>query len=263
MERKKVALVLSGGSSLGFAHIGVLKVLERNKIPIDIVVGTSMGALIGAAYCVGIKVDEMYKFATKFKTLDFFDVNFNKTGLFSGKGVMRAINKILPDDNIESLQKTFACVSCDLLTEKEVVFKTGNVRDAVRASLSIPGIFVPWYTEDKVLVDGGVLNNLPEDVAVEMGADVIISVDVLSKYRLKTKPKTMFDTLIFSMNAQIKEVQRLKSYHSDILIQPDTSGLSQMRYGQKTVDKAIDVGMKETKKHIEEIKKTIGIFNKK
>lgn len=257
MERKKVAIVLSGGAALGFAHIGVLKVLKQNKIPIDIVVGTSMGALIGAVYSAGIDLEEMHKFATKFRALDFFDVNFNKSGIFSGKGVMRAINKILPDEKIEHLNKEYACVACDLLTEKEVVFKSGNLRDAVRASLSIPGIFVPFYLEDKVLVDGGVLNNLPEDVAMEMGADIIISVDVLSRYKLKSKPKNVIESIMYSMNAQNKEVQKLKSCHSDILIKPDTSTLSQMKYGKSSVNKAISIGVKEAKKYIEDIKKLI------
>ena len=257
MERKKVALVLSGGAALGFAHIGVIKVLEANRIPIDMVVGTSMGALVGAAYCSGLSTEDMQKFASKFKTLDFFDVNFNRSGIFSGKGVMRVLNRFLPDEKIENLEKTFACVACDLITEKEVVFKTGSLRDAVRASLSIPGIFVPLYLEDKVLVDGGVLNNLPEDVAMAMNADVIISVDVLSKYHLKSKPKNVIETVLYSMNAQTKEVQKLKSTHSDILIKPNTSELSQMRFGEESVEKAIRVGIEETEKYITQIKRLI------
>lgn len=257
MERKKVALVLGGGAALGFAHIGVLKVLENNHIPVDMVIGTSMGALVGAAYCSGVSIADMNKYASKFKTLNFFDVNFNRSGLFSGKGVMKVINKFLPDENIESLNKTFACVACDLVTEKEYVFKTGNIRDAVRASLSIPGIFVPMCIEDKILVDGGILNNLPEDVAMEMGADVIISVDVLSKYHLRSKPKNVFETLMYSINAQTKEVQKLKSFNSDILLQPDTSHLSQMRFGEQIVKKAISVGITEARKHILQIKELL------
>lgn len=254
MDRKKVALVLGGGAALGFAHIGVLKVLENNRIPIDIVVGTSMGALVGAAYCSGVSIEEMQKYASKFKTLNFFDVNFNRSGIFSGKGVMKVVNKFLPDENIESLNKTFACVSCDLVTEKQYVFKTGNIRDAVRASLSIPGIFVPMYIDDKILVDGGILNNLPEDIAMEIGADIIISVDVLSKYHLRNKPKNVFETLLYSINAQTKEVQKLKSCNSDLLMQPNTSHLSQMRFGEATVKKAIAVGMTEARKFIPQIK---------
>ena len=257
MERKTVALVLSGGAALGFCHIGVIKALEKHKIPIDIIVGTSMGALVGAAYSVGLSTSEMQKFASKFKAIDFFDVNFNKSGIFSGKGVMRVLNKFLPDENIENLKKNFACVACDLISEKEVVFKVGSLRDAIRASLSIPGIFVPLYLEDKVLVDGGVLNNLPEDVAMEMGADVIISVDVLSKYHLKSKPKNVIDTLMYAMNTQTKEVQKLKSTYSDIVLKPDTSGLSQMKFGQKSVEKAIRLGVSVTEKNITQIKSLI------
>jgi len=257
MERKKVALVLGGGAALGFAHIGVIKALESYNIPIDIIVGTSMGALVGAAYAAGVSTDEMKKYASKFKTLNFIDVNFNRSGLFSGKGVMKVINKVLPDENIENLPKTFACVACDLITEKEVVFKIGNVREAVRASLSIPGVFVPQYKEDKILVDGGIINNLPDDVALEMGADIIISVDVMKKYHLKSKPKNVFETLLFSINAQTKEVQKLKSCNSDILMQPDTSHLSQVKFGEAVVKKAITIGMSEVKKHIADIEKLL------
>ena len=95
------------------------------------------------------------------------------SGIFSGKGVMRSINKFLPDKNIEDFKRTFACVSCELYSQQEVVFTSGNVREAVRASLSIPGIFVPVEKDDKLYVDGGMINNLPEDVAVKLGADII------------------------------------------------------------------------------------------
>lgn len=257
MERKKVALVLSGGSALGFAHIGVIKVLEKNNIPIDMIVGTSMGALVGAAYCAGYSTEEMQEFGCKFKTLDFFDFNFNKSGLFSGKGVMKTINKFLPDEKIEFLKKQFACVAVDLLTEKEVIFKSGSVRDAVRASLSIPGIFVPLTIEEKVLVDGGILNNLPEDVAMEMGADIIISVDVLSKNYLKKKPTNAIEVLLSSVNVLTKEVQKIKACYSDILIQPDTSTLGQMRFGKAPTLKAIRIGVIEAEKYIDQIKKLI------
>ena len=158
---KKVALVLSGGGALGCAHIGVIKVFEKYGIPIDIIVGTSMGGLVGASYSVGLTTKEMTDFACKFRTIDFLDVNFDASGLFSGKGVMRVINRFLPDVTIESLSKNFACVASDLYSEKELVFKTGSIRDAVRATISIPGMFVPFKYEDKLLVDGGILNNLP------------------------------------------------------------------------------------------------------
>lgn len=253
MERKKVALVLSGGSALGFAHIGVIKILEKYNVPIDIIVGTSMGGLVGASYASGLSVKEMTDFACKFKKIHFIDVNFNASGIFSGKGVMKNINKFLPDKKIEELNISFGCVACDLLTEKEVVFTTGSVRDAVRSTLSIPGFFVPYSIEDKLLVDGGVVNNLPDDLAVKMGADVIIAVDVLSKCKLKEAPKNAFDSLIASINVLTKEVQNYKSIHSDVLLQPDISSLTQMSFGKKNTLKAISIGEKECENHIKEI----------
>ena len=213
MARKKVALVLRGGSALGFAHIGVIKVLEKYGVPIDIIVGTSMGGLVGASYVSGLTVEEMIEYAIKFKNIHFVDFNFSGEGLFAGRGVMRAINKFLPDEKIECLPRTFACVACDIMEEKEIVFKTGKLRDAVRATLSIPGFFAPHKADNRHLVDGGIINNLPEDVAMEMGADIIISVDVLEKFKLSKNPKNIIDTLMYSLAVSTKVIQDYKSHY--------------------------------------------------
>lgn len=257
MGRKKVALVLSGGSALGFAHIGVIKVLEKYKVPIDIIVGTSMGGLVGASYATGLSVEDMTKFACKFKRINFFDINFNSSGIFSGKGVMKTINKFLPDENIEKLPIKFACVACDLLSEKEVVFKKGSIRDAVRSTLSIPGFFVPFKKDDMLLVDGGIVNNLPDNIARQMGADVVISVDVLKTCKLKKSPKNVFETLISSINILTKVAQNERDSNSDFLLEPNLSDLTQMGFGKKNALKAIKIGEKETEKHIKEILKAI------
>ena len=123
--------------------------------------------------------------------------------------------------------------------------------------MSIPGIFVPVSIDDMLLVDGGIINNLPEDVAMEMGADVIISVDVMSNYHMKNKPKNIVDSIFASMNIQTKEVQRLKSCYSDIILTPDTSELSQMRFGKDTVTNAINAGIEAANKYIKDIKKLL------
>ncbi len=259
-DRKKVALVLSGGGALGCSHIGVIKVLEKYGVPIDIVVGTSMGSLVGASYCAGLTVKEMADFACKFKTIDLFDLNFDSSGLFSGKGVMKVINKFLPDVNIEYLDRAFACVATDLYTEKEVVFKIGSLREAVRASISIPGIFVPLKKDDMLLVDGGLLNNMPEDVAVEMGADIIISVDVLEKFKLNKKPKNIIDTLMYSLAVSTKAIQDYKSHHANITLKPDMKDLSQLSFSKEKATIAIKRGEKEAEAHIQEI---IALINEK
>lgn len=253
MKTKKVALVLSGGSALGFAHIGVISVLEKYGVDIDMIVGTSMGGLVGAAYATGLTVEEMTKFACKFKRIHFFDVNFNASGLFSGKGVMKNINKFLPDKKIENCKTKFACVSCDLISEKEVVFNRGSIRDAVRSTLSIPGFFVPFKQGNKLLIDGGCVNNMPDDVALKMGADVIISVDVINYCKVDKKPKNAIDTLVGAINILTKTVQNLKSTNSNIIIRPNLSGFTQMNFGKSSALKIIEIGKKETEKHINEI----------
>ncbi|MGN0960915.1 MAG: patatin-like phospholipase family protein, partial [Christensenellales bacterium] len=177
--------------------------------------------------------------------------------LFSGKGVMKIINQFIPDVKIESLDKTFACVASDLIAEKEVVLKTGSLRDAVRATMSIPGFFVPFNKDGRILVDGGILNNLPEDVAVELGADIIISCDVLTKCKITKRPKNAFETLMYSVNMSTKEIQKLKAYHSDILIQPDMTGLGQLVFTKKKTLLAIKRGEEETEKYIKKIQKLI------
>ena len=252
-ERKKIALVLGGGSALGFAHIGVIKVLEEYGVPIDIVVGTSMGGLVGASYSAGLSVEEMTEHATKFKTIHFVDINFAGDGIFAGTGVMRAINKFLPDEKIESLNKAFACVAVDLMNEKEVVFRTGKLRDAVRATLSIPGFFNTHKADDKLLVDGGVLNNLPEDVAMEMGADIIISCDVLEDYRLIKKPDGAIDVLMAALNCLTKEVVKYKSHHADVKITPNLSEFKQMYFSKDTTLKIIEKGQEACEKEIKNI----------
>ena len=257
MERKKVALVLGGGASLGYAHIGVIKVLEKHNIPIDMIVGTSMGALIGGAYTAGMTASEIEEAARKFKLIHFFDVNFDIRGIFSGKGVMKKLNKYLPNINIEDMPKPFACVATDLVEEKQVVINSGSLREGVRASMSIPGIFVPVIKGNQVLVDGGILNNLPEDVAADMGADIIISCDVLTKCKTGRSPKNMVTSLVSAFNLSTKEIQKFKSLHYDILLQPDTSKCTQIDFTQKGAARIIREGEIEAEKHIKEILKLI------
>lgn len=256
-KKKKIALVLSGGGALGCAHIGVIKVLEKYKVPIDIIVGTSMGGVVGAGYSAGLSVQEMVDFAVKFKTTDFLDMNFNASGVFSGKGVMKIINKFLPDINIENLNKTFACVSSDLLSATEYVFTSGSIREAVRATLSLPGVFVPVKKDDKILVDGGMLNNLPENVAYDLGADVVISCDVLANFNLTKAPKNAVESLIWGINITTKKLQILKGYSADVVLKPNMQGLGQILFTKKKAELAIRRGEQETERMIKDILKLI------
>jgi len=253
MKGKKIALVLSGGAALGFAHLGVLRTLEKYKVPINMVIGTSMGGLIAGCYCAGASVDEMIEFASKFRNSNMFDINFSKGGIFSGKRVMNRINKLLPDINIEDMPKKFACVACDLAQEEVVVFDKGNVRDAVRSTISMPGIFVPSIIDNRVLIDGGVINNMPEDVARNMGADIVISCDVLKKYKFKEENNDIINTLICAINCATKEIQRHKALYADIVLAPDTKDIYQMKFTEENTLNAIKVGEEECEKNIDKI----------
>lgn len=253
MKDKKVALVLSGGAALGFAHLGVIKVLEKYNVPIDIVVGTSMGGLVGGCYCAGASVETMTEFASKFKTVNLFDINFSKGGLFSGKGIMKKINQILPDVDIETLDKKFACVACDLKKEEIVVFDKGNLRNAVRSTISMPGIFVPSIVDGRLLIDGGVINNMPEDVARNLGADIIISCDVLKNYKFKDENKDIINTLICAINCATKEIQKHKALYGDVVLTPDTKDIYQMQFTKENTFNAIKVGEEECEKNIDKI----------
>ncbi|MFC1666223.1 patatin-like phospholipase family protein [Nanoarchaeota archaeon] len=183
MLKKKIGLVLGGGGAKGFAHIGVLKFLEEKNIPIDYVAGTSIGAIIGALYCLGYSSFEIEKIAktTKFKQL--FDLTLPKKGLIKGEKIEIYLKHLFENKKFSDLKKPLFVVSTDIINFHEVIFNKGDLTKAVRASISIPGIFHPVPNKNKILVDGGVLNNLPIDV-LQKKADSIIAVN-LEKGKIK------------------------------------------------------------------------------
>lgn len=181
MDRPIVGLALSTGGPRGAAHVGVLKVLEEHKIPIDIVVGTSMGALVGGAYAAGVplaRIEEEWLKTDLLRVAKSFLPTFPIRGWSSGSNVLRMLQGLLGGAKIEELPRKFAAVAADLVTGQEVVLQSGPLVEALRASSSIPGLFVPVERDDQVLVDGGLVNPLPVDVARRLGAEVVIAVDL-------------------------------------------------------------------------------------
>ncbi len=211
-HRRKVGLVLSGGGAKGVAHIGVIKVLEEAKIPIDYIAGTSMGAIIGGLYSIGYtsreldslvrnqdwlallsdRISRNDKLLSEKEVTDTYllsvALNLKKkfsipAGVLAGQSVLNLLNEMTigyHDDNLDfdSLPIPFACVSYDMVTGTQVVFRSGNLPTAIRASMSIPGAFAPVRKDSMVLVDGGIYNNFPVDIVKEMGAEIIIGVDL-------------------------------------------------------------------------------------
>ena len=296
VKRKKVGVVLSGGGAKGMAHIGVLKVLEKAGIPVDIVTGTSIGSIVGGLYAIGYNahsLDSMVRTQDwtyvitdkedlrKQSLLDRKKQNtylFN-TGLTIGKRDMSAGGLIRGKNLAELFQKLFvgytdsldfnkdlkipfACVATNIMDNSEVVFHSGRLPQAIRASMSIPAAFSPVRMGDMVLVDGGLKNNFPVDVARQMGAEVVIGIT------LNGKPKTAEDiTGTMKIVGQIIDVNCVNKYDenkalSDLWMNVDPHGYSTASFTAEAIDSLVRYGEEEAMRHWDEIialKKLIGI----
>ncbi|MDY6876781.1 MAG: patatin-like phospholipase family protein [Chloroflexota bacterium] len=181
---RKVGLVLSGGGARGLAHIGVLKILEQERVPIDYLAGTSMGGFIAAAYAAGLSPDLMEQEALRMSSLRrllaLADPSLPRRGIFEGQKVYEYLTKHLGDRTFDDLGVPLALAAVDLNSGQVAYLSQGRVVDAVRATIALPGIFRPVEWDGQLLVDGGVLDNLPADKVRRMGADIVIAVDVSS-----------------------------------------------------------------------------------
>jgi NTE family protein len=180
--KPKIALVLGGGAARGFAHVGVIRALEQEKIPIDMVVGTSVGGLIGAIYASDLSSFDLEWTAFQLEKDDIFD--FGVLNAVTGMGFAKGdkleswVKGHIKTANIENLKIPFAAVATDLNWGYKVVLDSGSVARAIRASAAIPGVFQPVQHQGKILVDGGVVDNIPISVAKAKGADIVIAVDI-------------------------------------------------------------------------------------
>ncbi|RLD66939.1 MAG: phospholipase [Bacteroidetes bacterium] len=193
MDKKPVSLVLSSGGARGMAHIGVIEELERFNFEIKAISGCSIGALIGGIYAAG-HLQEYKKWLSELEKLDVFklmDFSISSHGFIKGLKVFNEINKFIGDVLIEDLPIPFTAVATDVNNQKEVIFSKGKLRDAIRASVSIPSVLEPFYLEETILVDGGVLNPLPLDLVNRTKNDLLVAIDLNSMAPSKkmVKPK--------------------------------------------------------------------------
>jgi NTE family protein len=179
--RLKIGLALGGGAARGFAHIGVIKVLESHGIVADYVVGTSAGAVVGSLYAGGYDAFAMQKVGQQLDEKIFADWTLGGRGFLKGEALQDYINQLLQNRPLEKLNKPFATVATDLKTGERVVFRTGDSGTAVRASAAVPGVFQPTQIRGKTYVDGGLSSPVPVLAAREMGADIVIAVDISAK----------------------------------------------------------------------------------
>lgn len=264
MGNLKIGIALSGGGALGMAHIGVLKALEENNIKPNIVVGTSIGSLVGGVYASGLPLEKIEEEALKVKTSKLYDVNLNMSGFLSGRSAIRTIKNILGLEHlIEELPIKYGAVAVDITNGEELLITQGSLIEAIRASISCPGVFVPFKKDNKLLVDGGVLNNLPEDHVKNFGADVVLSVNLLHNYIPYTKPKTAIHSVAFGWFIMQKKLIELKPNYADLRINLDLNKYRQYIFSKKTAEELISIGYNETIKLMPQIKAIIENAEKK
>lgn len=222
----KLALALGGGGARGFAHIGVIKALESQGISVDIVTGTSAGAVVGALYAGGLSGFQLQRLAMETKESQVIDFDvLSRGGWVKGELLERFVNNRLQGRSFDKLAKPLGVVVTDLSTGHTVVMRSGNVGQAVRASASVPGIFIPTEIGGRFFVDGGVTMPLPVQAARDMQADFVIAVDIGEQPEGR-RPVGSIDVVLQAFTIMGQVISRTQAGQADILIRPDTRGLS-------------------------------------
>jgi NTE family protein len=220
----RVAVVLGAGASKGFAHVGVLKVLEMNRVPVHLIVGTSVGSFVGSLYAGGYDAFTLQKMALVLERDDLVDLVLPDNGFIQGKKLENWVNRALGNNPIERLRIPFHAVATNIRTGEEIVFGRGDTGLAVRASCSIPGIFRPARIAGEAYVDGGVVDPLAVDVARRYGADVVIAVDISSGVD-PSIPQGTTETILKSVNIMYNRISQAQAGRADVLIRPLVSGI--------------------------------------
>lgn len=254
MKRPRVGLALGSGGARGFAHIGVIKVLEEAGIPIDIIAGSSMGSLVGAFYSAGMNPEMMRKLAIHLKKKYWIDYTVPKMGFVTGEKIKDMVRILTHGKNIEQLNIPLGIVATDLEKGERVVFTQGPIAQAVRASISIPGIFVPEEVDGRVLVDGGVIDRVPTTVVKDLGAQVVIGVDV-GMISTEVKIASIFDVIAQTIQVMEREIFRFRIVEADVMITPNVGQYSATNFTQ--IEELISAGEEAARRSLDEIKEAL------
>ena len=264
LPKPKIALVLGGGAARGFAHVGVIRALEQEKIPIDMVIGTSVGSLIGAIYANDMNSFELEWTAFLLEKDSLFDYGimnaFTGMGVAKGDKLEEFVQTKIKTANIEDLKLPFAAVATDLNRGTRVVLDRGSVAKAVHASSAIPGVFNPVDHQGKMLVDGGVMDNIPVSVARERGADIVIAVDI-SENVANFNITNVVDVMLQAVNIMFNENVRYKKKEADVLIAPHVGSVAMLDFTQKK--RCMQAGIEAAQKAMPEIRKKIEEWGKR
>ncbi len=215
----KIALVLGGGAARGFAHVGVIKVLEANHIVPDIIVGTSAGSVVGAIYSSGMSAADLQRTAIGLEDAAVGDWSVSSRGLIRGEALQALVNRLTGNKPLERFPRKFAATAVDLNSGALTVFERGNAGVAVRASSSVPGIFLPTKINNIEYVDGGVISPVPVRTARKLGADIVIAVDISARVSPLRSPGAI-DISLQSLSILTETLANFECEEADVVIRP-------------------------------------------
>ena len=283
-KRKRIGLALGGGGARGLAHIGVLRVLEKEEIPIHLIAGTSIGALVGGAYASGLNADELQKKAEEYvKSAEFQSSAIKgfeaahakgeislpqriqtylrnhfyliqalfKPGILSNEDFRATIDYFIPDIQIEGARIPFRAVATDLVSGKEITFSKGSLRQAVMASCAVPGAFAPLKEGERLLSDGGIICSVPSSVARQEGADRVIAV-VVDRGIGSEELRTVVDVYLRVSEVMGERLKRYELADADVVILPEVGDLHWSSFSQAI--SLIDEGEKAAREKLDDIR---------
>jgi NTE family protein len=288
MKKLKIGLVLGGGGARGLAHIGVLKALQKQGIHIDVITGTSMGALVAAVYAQHPDADYveqrfqdlinnekftflggdyfqqksqyepedlLHQISREIKRRVIINLAAQRQGLIKHERMELAVSELVDDGLIDNTEIPYACAAVDLLTGNEVIFYSGEIRQAIAASSAIPGFLPPVQYKDYQLVDGSVCVNFPIDAAKKLGADIVIASNVSLALDAGPKAENVIDIIIRANSAATQKINRLTLKEADFVLKPPIGAIQWSEFSR--IDSLIEYGINETNNQIEKIKEII------
>ncbi len=228
----RIGIALGGGAAKGFAHIGVIKMLEANGFKLEVVSGTSAGSVVGAFYASGMDAFQMQQHAVALDEASIRDVTLFNGGLVRGQKLQDYVNRMVGNRAFEKMKKPFAAVSTQLETGQRTVFVNGNIGQAVRASCSIPGVFEPVKIGKFRYVDGGVVSPVPVDAARQLGADFVIAVDISTRITGKT-PENLLGVVNQSITIMGQKLGEQELARADVVIRPKVNNIGPADFEQR------------------------------
>lgn len=256
---RRWALALSGGAARGIAHAGVLKVLEEEGLRPDLIVGTSAGALAGVFLAAGVSAARTIMWAEALRWSSLARPALNRLGLLSNERLGELLDRALPARTFDELVIPFACMATDLQTGEPVILGDGDLKSAIRASCAIPGLFLPVERDGKLLIDGGVMANIPTAATRLLGAEFVVAVDVNGPYHRAEPPRNMFAIMVQTFFTLSRAAELVDGRAADILITPDVAavGYDQLHRAKELIaagEAATREALPELRRHLLGIK---------